>query len=132
MSKKTLTDQAPKHGCIGCMFNRSVVNHCVQVRRTFKILDIGESIRRELKKGARNAPRSHTVVDEKQDSPFLRQKRGFFFVPTRSRTHAPRFTATGLIPCTTDACYCCLSVVATYENWSMAFCISLVFAKPYA
>ena len=33
--------------------DRSVVNHCVQVRLTFNILDIEESIRREIKEGAR-------------------------------------------------------------------------------
>ena len=33
--------------------DRSVVNHCVQVRLTFNILDKEEKIRRESKKGAR-------------------------------------------------------------------------------
>ena len=105
--------------------DRSVVNHCVQVRRTFKILDIEEWIRTELKKGAR---RKHGSEWKTRLIIFETKKRPFF-APTLSRTHAPRFTAAGLFPWATDACYCCLLNRLHTKNIGRKLSDSLVSSK---
>ena len=58
--------------------DRRVVNHCVQVRLTFNILDIEESIRREIKKGAR---RKHSSGWKTRFTIFETKNKGHFWHP---------------------------------------------------
>ena len=68
-------------------------------------------------------------MDEKQDSPILRQETRAILAPTRARTHSPHFTAAGLIPWATDAWYCCLLNRLHTKNIGRWLSVSLVFSK---
>ena len=77
--------------------------------------DISNKKNKEMKRGRKRQPTPEFCIPVNDAS---------FSSTTRDRTQAPFFTVTGPIHCATDACCYCLSVVATYEYWSMAFCLA--------
>ena len=85
--------------------------------------DISNKKNKEMKKGRKRQPTPQFFIPVNDAS---------FSSKTRDRTHAPLFTATGLIHCATDACYCCLLNWIHTKNIGRLLFVSLVFAKPHA
>ena len=73
------------------------------------------------KKKQRNEEGKKTTTNSRILYP---SKRCVLFLHHSGSNPGPLLTVTGPIHCATDACCCCLSVVATYEYCSMAFSLA--------